>query len=75
MFGKAEALVYTSSGMPRLMLRNHAGELDSLDAGFVAIAIGINSHTGHDYRDDALITSIKRLKSASSPCYISSTRG
>jgi hypothetical protein len=59
--GRVEAITYAASGMPRLMLRTKSGEGFALEAGFVAIATGINSHAGLDYTDDALITSLKRL--------------
>jgi len=61
LYGKVEAIAYTVSGMTRLMLRNQTGEEESLEAGFVAVATGINFHGGLDYRDDALIASLKRL--------------
>jgi flavin-dependent dehydrogenase len=59
--GRVEAITYAASGMPRLTLRTKSGEGLSLEAGFVAIATGINSHAGLDYTDDALITSLRRL--------------
>jgi flavin-dependent dehydrogenase len=59
--GRVEAIAYAASGMPRLTLRTKSGEGLSLEAGFVAIASGINSHAGLDYTDDALITSLRRL--------------
>jgi len=61
LYGKVEAIAYAASGMPRLMLRSKSGERLSLEAGFVAIATGINSHGCLDYADDALITSLKCL--------------
>ena len=59
--GRVEAIAYAASGMPHLMVRTPSGERVSLEAGFAAIATGINSHGGLDYRDDALIASLQRL--------------
>jgi hypothetical protein len=59
--GRVEAITYAASGMPRLRLRTKSGEGSALEAGFVAIATGINSHAGLDYTDDALTTSLKLL--------------
>jgi len=61
MYGRVEAIAYAATGRPRLMLRSKSGERLSLEAAFVAIATGINSHGGVDYHDDALIASLKRL--------------
>jgi flavin-dependent dehydrogenase len=61
LYGKVEAITYAASGMPRLMVRTQSEERVSLDAGFVAIATGINSHGGLDYADDALVASLQRL--------------
>jgi flavin-dependent dehydrogenase len=61
LYGKVEAIAYATSGMPRLMVRTKSGGEISLEASFVTIATGINSHGGCDYRDDALIASLKRL--------------
>ena len=65
--GQVEAMAYAASGMPRLTVRTPSGERVLLDAAFVAIAIGINGHCGHDYRDDALIASVERLNPAFVP--------
>ena len=59
--GKVEAIDYAASGMPRLRVRTKSEEAVPLEAGFVAIAIGINTHGGLDYRDDGLIASLQRL--------------
>jgi hypothetical protein len=67
LYGKAEAMAYAASGMPRLMVRTQSGEGISLEAGFVTIATGINAHGGRDYRDDALIASLKRMNPAFVP--------
>ncbi len=61
LYGKVEAIDYAASGMPRLTVRTQSGERISLEAGFVTIATGINAHGGLDYRDDALIASLRRL--------------
>jgi flavin-dependent dehydrogenase len=61
LYGKVEAMAYAASGMPRLRVRTKSGEVVSVEAGFVTIATGINAHGGLDYRDDALIASLKRL--------------
>jgi flavin-dependent dehydrogenase len=61
LYGKVEAIAYAPSGMPRLMVRTKSGEGVSLEAGFVTIATGINSHAGRDYADDALVASLQRL--------------
>jgi hypothetical protein len=65
--GQVEAIAYAASGMPRLTVRTPPGERALLDAAFVASAIGINAHCGHDYRDDALIASVQRLNPAFVP--------
>ena len=44
-----------------------AGTHISLDASFVTVATGINAHCGHDYRDDPLITSVKRFNPVFAP--------
>jgi hypothetical protein len=67
LYGKVEAMAYTPSGMPRLMVRTRSGEVVPHEAGFVAIATGINSHAGRDYRDDTLIASLQRLNPAFVP--------
>ena len=67
LYGQVDAIDYAASGMPRLTLRAQAGERVVLDAAFVAIAIGINGHCGHDYRDDSLIASVQRLNPAFVP--------
>jgi hypothetical protein len=67
LYGKVEAMAYAASGMPRLRVRTKSGEVVSLEAGFVAIATGINAHGGLDYRDDALIVSLQRLNPAFVP--------
>ena len=67
LYGKVEAVDYAASGMPRLMVRTQSGERTPLEAGFVTIATGINAHGGLDYRDDALIASLKRLNPAFVP--------
>jgi hypothetical protein len=61
MHGRVEAIEYAASGMARLMMRTKSGERASLEAGFVAIATGINSHAGLDCTDDALIASLQGL--------------
>jgi len=61
LYGKVEGIDYAASGMPRLTVRTKSGEGVLLEAGFVTIAIGINTHGGLDYRDDALIASLQRL--------------
>jgi flavin-dependent dehydrogenase len=67
LYGKVEAIDYAASGMPRLRVRTKSGEEAALEAGFVAVATGINSHGGRDYRDDALIVSLQRLNPAFVP--------
>ncbi len=59
--GDVQSLFYDASGLPCLSLRTTAGEEDSIEADFVAIASGINAHCGLDYRDDPLVASIGRL--------------
>jgi hypothetical protein len=61
LYGRVEAIAYTASGMPRLMVRTRSEDRVSLEAGFVAIATGINSHGGLGYADDALVASLQRL--------------
>ncbi len=61
LYGKAEAIAYAASRMPRLTVRAQSGEKISLEASFVTIATGINAHGGFDYGDDALIASLQRL--------------
>jgi hypothetical protein len=67
LYGKVEAIAYAASGMPRLTVRTQCRDRISLEAGFVAIATGINAHGGLDYRDDALIASLQRLNPAFVP--------
>jgi flavin-dependent dehydrogenase len=67
LYGKAEAMAYGPSGLPRLTVRTESGETVPLDASFVAVATGINAHCGQDYRDDSLIASLKRLNPAFVP--------
>jgi hypothetical protein len=59
--GRVEGVAYTSSGMLRLMVRTKSGEGTEVEAGFVTIATGINSHGRLDYGDDPLISSLKHL--------------
>jgi hypothetical protein len=66
-YGEVQAIGYGASGMPNLTVRAPSGEKASLDASFVSIATGINAHCGFDYRDDGLITSVKRLNPAFVP--------
>jgi flavin-dependent dehydrogenase len=61
LYGRVEGVAYTSSGMPRLMVRTKSGEGTAVEAGFVTIATGINSHGRLDYGDDPLIASLKHL--------------
>lgn len=67
MYGNVQDIAYNTSGMPSLTVKTQSGERVSLDADFVAIATGINAHCGLDYRDDALIGSVKRLNPAFFP--------
>jgi hypothetical protein len=66
-YGEVQAISYAASGMPSLTWRTQSGAKGWLDASFVAIATGINAHCGFDYRDDALVTSVKRLNPAFVP--------
>jgi flavin-dependent dehydrogenase len=66
-YGEVRAISYAASGMPSLTVRTGQGDKVSLEASFVTIATGINGHCGFDYRDDALITSVKRLNPAFVP--------
>jgi len=61
LYGEVQAVSYTRSGMPSLTVAAQSGAKVSFDASFVAFATGINAHCGHDYRDDPLIASLKRL--------------
>jgi flavin-dependent dehydrogenase len=67
LYGEVQAIAYAPSGMPSLTVRKQSGEKVSLDAGFVTIATGVNAHCGLDYRDDGLITSVRRLSPAFVP--------
>ncbi len=67
LYGEVEAIFYTAAGMPGLTVRRQSGERVSRDASFVTIATGINAHCGFDYRDDALIASVRRLNPAFIP--------
>jgi len=67
LYGEVDAIAYTAAGMPSVTVRTQSGERVSLDASFVTIAIGINAHCGCDYRDDALIASVRRLNPAFVP--------
>jgi flavin-dependent dehydrogenase len=60
-YGEVQAITYGASGMPILTVRAPSGENVPIEAGFVAIATGINAHYGLDYRADALIASVKQL--------------
>ncbi len=65
--GEVQSLAYSDSGLPSLTVRTASGEKISLDASFVTIATGINSHCGVDYRDNAVIASVKRMNPAFAP--------
>jgi hypothetical protein len=67
LYGKVEAMVYGSSGLPSLTVRTETGERAPLEASFVTIATGINAHCGLDYCDDSLIASVKGLNPAFVP--------
>ena len=67
LYAKADGISYGDSGHPRLTVTVESGESIPLDAGFVAIATGINAHCGHDYRDESLIASIERMNPEFSP--------
>ena len=66
-YGKVEALAYCESGLPKLTIKMDSGESVPLDASFVTIATGINAHCGLDYREDSLISSIRRVNPAFVP--------
>ena len=67
LYGRVEAMAYGPDELPRLTVRTESGESVPLDAGFVTIATGINAHCGLDYREDALIASIRRMNPAFVP--------
>jgi flavin-dependent dehydrogenase len=67
LYGKVETIAYGASGLPRLIVKTESGESVPLEAGFVTIATGINAHCGLDYREDALIASVKRMNPAFVP--------
>ncbi len=67
LYGEVQGVAYAGSGMPSLTMRTQSGEKVSLDASFVTIATGINARCGLDYREDALISSVKRLNPAFVP--------
>lgn len=59
--GEVQSIARAASGHPTLTVGQSSGEKLTLDAGFVAIATGINAHCGVDYCNDDLISSVKRL--------------
>jgi flavin-dependent dehydrogenase len=65
--GKVEAITYAVSGVPRLEIRTVSSGTIALDASFVTIATGINSHCGFDSGSDALYGSLKQLNPALIP--------
>jgi flavin-dependent dehydrogenase len=67
LYSNVQAIAYTASGMPSLMVRTQSGERVSLNASFVTIATGINGDCGFDYSKDDLIASVKRLNPAFVP--------
>ncbi|MDP2645027.1 MAG: hypothetical protein Q8P24_08815 [Desulfobacterales bacterium] len=57
---EVQSIAYSASGRPRLTMKKPSGERTSLDAGFAAIATGINGNCGR-YGNDALIAAVRRL--------------
>ncbi|MBI4465733.1 MAG: hypothetical protein HY647_13600 [Acidobacteria bacterium] len=67
LYGIVQDIAYGASGMPSLTVRTQSGERISLEAGFVAIATGINAQCCFDDRGDTLFASVKRLNPAFVP--------
>lgn len=59
--GEALRIDRGTSGTRALAIKLPSGEISSLDAGFVAIASGINPHYGLEDRPDQLVPSIREL--------------
>lgn len=59
--GEVQRIRYSEAGRPVLTVTAQSGERLTVDAAFVAIATGINAHCGRDYRDDAVIASVRRM--------------
>ncbi len=60
-YGEAQSIAYNPSGLPVVSIKRPSGEIFLLEASFVGIASGINSHYGFDDRADGFIASIKRM--------------
>ncbi len=60
-YGEAQSIAYNLSGLPVVSIKRPSGEIFLLEASFVGIASGINSHYGFDDRADGFIASIKRM--------------
>lgn len=65
--GEVRTIDYAASGRPAVTLRTLSGESVSLEAGFVAVATGINAHSGPGSQRDPLVASIRRINPAFNP--------
>ncbi len=65
--GEVRDIMYSESGRPALEVAARSGEKLAIEAAFVAIATGINAHCGRDYRDDAVVVSLRRRAPAFVP--------
>jgi len=65
--GEVQSISYAPSGKPILTVKTPSAQSLSLEAGFVAIATGINAGFSFDSRDQVLISSVKALNPAFLP--------
>jgi flavin-dependent dehydrogenase len=59
--GEAQEIVYTNSHSPLVKINVESGDVVSMPASFVAVAVGVNSRTGKDYRENPLVLSLKKM--------------
>lgn len=65
--GDVHTIGYSASGRPMVTLRTSSGESVSCEAGFVAVAIGINAHSRSGSQPDPLVASLRRINPAFTP--------
>jgi flavin-dependent dehydrogenase len=65
--GDVRTIDYSASGRPAVTLSTSSGEPVTLDASFVAVATGINAHSGPGNQPDPLVASIRRINPAFTP--------
>ncbi len=59
--GEVLDVLYSDSDTPELKIKQASGAVISMRGSFVAIATGVNTQTGKDYRENPLIRSIQRI--------------